>query len=181
MRNLSARSIHYTLCLRNFGASRLPLSRRDEDAERVAFGVGVHVEALLRVVGTVEEELCPEAQRPFVLRRQRLLVRHRQIEVRLLRYLGARPRGARQLRHVLERQARCPRGVDEHDVVLALRVVLPGRWCLVTRPVVVAEELPVELGQAAGSVASSTTVCSAGNAGSVMGGAVPSSGAGSSG
>ena len=71
------------------------LSRCDEDAKGMAVEVGVHVEALLRVVGTVEEELRPEPQCPLVLLRQRPLVRHRQVEVRLLRRLRAGPRRAR--------------------------------------------------------------------------------------
>ena len=65
-------------------------------------------------------------QRPLVLLRQRPHVGDRQVEVRLLRRPGVGPRRARQVGHLLEREAWLPGGSDQHEPIPTLRVVLAG-------------------------------------------------------
>ena len=125
-------------------------ARGHEDAEGVPVGVGVDEELLLRVVGAVEEEAGAEGERPFVLEPQRGGVRDGQVEVQLLGRRRVGPARVGEVGHLLEGDPGRPGRMGEDEPVPPARVVLPGGGCLVPGPVLVAQELAVELGQSAG-------------------------------
>lgn len=117
----------------------------NEDADRMASEVGVHSQRLLRIVGSVQEELGPERQRPVALRLQILWRRDHQIQVQLLRDRALWPGRLRELGHLLERHTRGAGGVLEHQPVLPRRIRFVRERTLVARPLPKAEHLPVAL------------------------------------
>jgi hypothetical protein len=93
------------------------------------------------------QQAGPEGQGSRVLRVQ---VRHRwhgEVQVQHLRVRALGPGGARQLRHLLERQPGSAGAVLQHAPVLAEQVRLVPCRGLVTRAVPQAQQLPVELRQ----------------------------------
>ena len=119
---------------------------RHEDAERVAGRVGQHVERLLGVARAVLEFGRPECERPIVLAGQLVDVRHRHVEMQLLRHDGFGPGGRGEFVDALDRQAGGAARFTEHEPVVAVRIGSP-LWQLVARPVLVAEQQAVELGE----------------------------------
>ena len=122
------------------------LLRAHEDAEGVPVGVGVHVQRLSRVVEAVLEKPGTKPERTFVLCGQRLRVGHDQVEVELLGRGRRRPGGGCELRDLLKGQVGGPAGAQEHEPIAPVWVIVPGRGGFVPLPVLVAEQLTVELG-----------------------------------
>ena len=73
-----------------------------------------------------------------------------QVEVELLRYAISRPRRGSHLADLLEGKPGFPCRVEKHEPIAPSRVRLVCGWGLVTGPVVVPQELAVELGESAG-------------------------------
>ena len=121
--------------------------RTQEDAERMPGRVGVDAQRLIRVCGPVVDQPGAEGQGPPVRRTEFVRRGHVQVQVHLLRHRAVRPGRLRQLRNLLEREADRARGVLQDQPVLARRVGLARGRGLITRPVLPAQELPVELGQ----------------------------------
>lgn len=121
-----------------------------DDAERVAGGVGVDVDGLLRIVGSVLEEAGAQRERSFVLRSQVFAARDAEIEVELLWDAWFRPRGRREVVDLLDGEARFA-GVIAQDQPARPSVVDLIRWGYrVARGVPEAEQLAVELRQRSG-------------------------------
>ena len=113
-------------------------------------GIGEDHELLVGVVGAVEEEARAKLERTLLLRGQVPVVGHRQIEVELLGDGVVGPGRRRQGCHLLERDLRRPRRVDDDQPVSAPDVVVAGRRRLVPGAVLEPQQLSVELGQRAG-------------------------------
>ena len=109
--------------------------------------VGVDVQGLIFIVGSVEEKARPESKHAVMLNTQVAQAWNGGIEVQHLRSRSLRPCRLWQVRHLLERQPGGAGGVAQHQPVVASRV--GGSCCgwLVTWAVVKAQQLPVELGK----------------------------------
>ena len=73
-----------------------------------------------------------------------------QVQVELLGYFVLRPRRPPQFGHLLERDARRAGRVTDDQPVLTSLIGLISRWGFVARALHEAEQLPVELREAAG-------------------------------
>src|SRR5437764_62186 len=102
--------------------------------------VGIDPKRLLRVVRTVEQEPCAEAQGAFVLRVELVDGRDGEIEVELLRYVRCRPGRYRKLADTLEGDPPAAVRLLDHEPLVTGRV---GR--LMPRPVDQPEQLAIEL------------------------------------
>lgn len=115
----------------------------DEDAERVAGGIGEDHDRLVRVGPAVLDLPGTELERPCAVPLELRGVLDDEVEVELLVHLGARPGRARQVLGRLERESLTV-GRDEDE---ELPVVLPAR--LVTLAVRPPQERAVELRESA--------------------------------
>jgi len=113
--------------------------------------VGEHIQRLLGIAGAVESQLGAEPQGRVLVSFERVDVLDDVVDVRLLRHFVLGPRRARELLDLLERELPRPIGPGEDQPVRGVRAGV-GRG-LVTGAVDQPQELAVELGQLAWSLA----------------------------
>jgi hypothetical protein len=116
----------------------------------VPSGIGEDVQRLDRIVEPILQHSRAKGQRPVTLGDEVLLGRHAEVEVQLLRHRAFRPRDHQEALDVLKRNADSAGRVDEDEPIVARPIGLACRWRFVAGAVLVAEQLPVELGQPAG-------------------------------
>jgi hypothetical protein len=109
-------------------------------------GIGVDVERFGRVVEAVVQHTGAKRPRPLMLSHEIFLGRDTEVEVELLRYRALGPRRRQEVVDVLNGDSCRARPVDQDQPILTGRVRLAGGRGFVSCPVVVAEELAVELG-----------------------------------
>jgi hypothetical protein len=115
----------------------------------VTGGVGVDPQPFLGVVRPVEEDAGAQVEGAPVLVGELGDVRHRGVQVQLLRDRRVGPRGRGERVDLLERELDPARAAEDQPVGAAW-VGLAGGRGLVALPVVQAEQPPVELRQRAG-------------------------------
>ena len=116
-----------------------------DEAERVPGRVREDVEGLLLVVGAVEPQLRPEAQRHVLVPLERRDVLDEVVDVQLLGHTVVRPGARDVLRLLLEGELAGAVRPGEDEPVGIIGAAVARR--LVTRAVDQAEQLPVELGE----------------------------------
>jgi hypothetical protein len=121
-----------------------------EDAKRVPCGIRVDKQWLNLVIRSVAEEAGAESQRTLMLDLQVAQGWHGGVEVQHLRPRAFRPRRFRQMRYLLERQPGSAGAVAQHEPLLTVVIRRPVGWWLVTRAVLKAQQLSIELRERAG-------------------------------
>ena len=94
----------------NFSRPRWWLAH--EEAERVSGRVCEDIERLGGVIASVKYQRGSEAQSPFVVLGQFIVVAHGEIDMKLHRNSGFWPRRGRELANLLERHAWLSGGID---------------------------------------------------------------------
>jgi hypothetical protein len=112
--------------------------------------VSVDNQGLVRIVGSIEEQASTKIEGTLMLDVQLTEGGHGGVKVQHLRARTLRPGWLWQMRYLLERQLRRTIGIAERQPVLTSRVRRAGGGRFVTRAVVEAQQLPIELGQRAG-------------------------------
>jgi hypothetical protein len=126
------------------------LSGTYEDAKRVPCGIRVDKQWLDLVIRSVPEEAGAESQRTLMLDLQVAQGWHGGVEVQHLRPRAFRPRRFRQMGNLLERQPGSAGAVAQHEPLLPVVIRRPVGWWLVTRAVLKAQQLSIELRERAG-------------------------------
>jgi hypothetical protein len=126
------------------------LSGTYEDAKRVPCGIRVDKQWLNLVIRSVPEEAGAESQRTLMLDLQVAQGWHGGVEVQHLRPRAFRPRRFRQMGNLLERQPGSAGAVAQHEPLLPVVIRRPVGWWLVTRAVLKAQQLSIELRERAG-------------------------------
>jgi hypothetical protein len=126
------------------------LSGTYEDAKRVPCGIRVDKQWLDLVIRSVPEEAGAESQRTLMLDLQVAQGWHGGVEVQHLRPRAFRPRRFRQMGYLLERQPGSAGAVAQHEPLLPVVIRRPVGWWLVTRAVLKAQQLSIELRERAG-------------------------------
>jgi hypothetical protein len=126
------------------------LSGTYEDAKRVPCGIRVDKQWLDLVISSVPEEAGAESQRTLMLDLQVAQGWHGGVEVQHLRPRAFRPRRFRQMGNLLERQPGSAGAVAQHEPLLPVVIRRPVGWWLVTRAVLKAQQLSIELRERAG-------------------------------
>jgi hypothetical protein len=121
-----------------------------EDAKRVPCGIRVDKQWLNLVIRSVPEEAGAESQRTLMLDLQVAQGWHGGVEVQHLRPRAFRPRRFRQVGYLLERQPGSAGAVAQHEPLLPVVIRRPVGWWLVTRAVLKAQQLSIELRERAG-------------------------------
>jgi hypothetical protein len=121
-----------------------------EDAKRVPGGIRVDKQWLNLVIRSVPEEAGAESQRTLMLDLQVAQGWHGGVEVQHLRPRAFRPRRFRQVGYLLERQPGSAGAVAQHEPLLPVVIRRPVGWWLVTRAVLKAQQLSIELRERAG-------------------------------
>jgi len=107
--------------------------------------VSKDIERLVRLIRPVQQQLGSEHLGPLALPLQLREARNRVVDVHLHRHVMGGPGRPLQTLDLCERQLAGTVGVDEDEPVRIVRHLIRRRF--IARPVVQAQELPIELGQ----------------------------------